>query len=230
MKSDWDTLAEEFKDSKRVVIADVDCTAAGEPICSRFKVEGFPTLKSFSPLDIEGEDYEGARELDDLREHAKSLGPGCSPTTKDDCTAEELISLDELVAQPPEALEAEISELKGKVAAASAAHVELVKRLRAQFEQSDDGLNELKRASAARLRLLRGAYGGDYPRCDDDPFFADKDGEGCAAYGVKPAFSCGHEGYEGSCKSCCATCSGMPKCELLAAKAPEAEGAPKDEV
>ena len=85
-------------------------------------------------------------------------------------------------------------------------------------------------ASAARLRLLRGAYGGDYPRCDDDPFFADKDGEGCAAYGVKPAFSCGHEGYEGSCKSCCATCSGMPKCELLAAKAPEAEGAPKDEV
>ena len=67
MKPAWDTLAEEFKDSKRVVIADVDCTAAGEPICSRFKVEGFPTLKSFSPLDTEGEDYDGGRELDELR-------------------------------------------------------------------------------------------------------------------------------------------------------------------
>ena len=230
MKPDWDTLAEEFKDSKRVVIADVDCTAAGEPLCSRFKVEGFPTLKTFSPTDTKGEDYEGGRDLDELREHAKTLGPGCSPVTKDECSAEELTALKALMKQPAEELEAEITEVKGKVAAASEAHVELVKSLRIQFEQSEDNLSSLKRTSAARLRLLRAAYGGDYPRCDDDPFFKDKDGEGCVAYTVKPTFSCGHKGYEDTCTRCCATCSGMPKCELLAAKGPEVQEARKDEV
>ena len=45
MKPDWDTLAEEFSSSSKVVIADVDCTGEGEPLCSRFEVEGFPTLK-----------------------------------------------------------------------------------------------------------------------------------------------------------------------------------------
>ena len=45
MKPDWDTLADEFSSSSKVVIADVDCTGEGEPLCSRFEVEGFPTLK-----------------------------------------------------------------------------------------------------------------------------------------------------------------------------------------
>mmetsp|Transcript_75545 Transcript_75545/g.200875 ORF Transcript_75545/g.200875 Transcript_75545/m.200875 type:complete len:235 (+) Transcript_75545:157-861(+) len=234
MKPDWDTLAEEFKDSKRVVIADVDCTAAGEPLCSRFKVEGFPTLKSFSPLDkslgYEGEAYEGGRELDELRAHAKSLGPGCSTSTKDECSADDLAALEALLGKPADQLEAEIMEVKGKVSAASEAHAELVKSLRVQFEQSEQSVKVLKRTSAERLRLLRAAYGGDYPRCDDDPFFKDTDGEGCDAYKKKPAFACGHVGYEEACTRCCATCEGTPKCERLAAKAPEVKVAPKDEV
>jgi len=213
-----------------VVIADVDCTAEGEPLCSRFKVEGYPTLKSFSPLDTEGEEYEGGRDIDELRAHAKSLGPGCSPATKDECSPEDLTELEALMMQPEVQLQAEILELKGKIDAASEAHVALVHSLRAQFEKSEESWMELKRTGAARLKLLRAAYGGDYPPCDDDPSFQDQDGDGCAGYRAKPAFQCGHEGYEEACARCCATCSSTPKCKRLAAKAPEVKEAPKDEV
>ena len=35
MKPDWDKLAEKFKDSDVVTVADVDCTAAGEKVCRK---------------------------------------------------------------------------------------------------------------------------------------------------------------------------------------------------
>ncbi len=40
MKPDWDSLADEYKDSKTVIIADVDCTADGKPLCEKFGVKG----------------------------------------------------------------------------------------------------------------------------------------------------------------------------------------------
>ena len=46
MKPDWDELGEEFENSKKVLIGDVDCTTdGGKPVCERFKVEGYPTIK-----------------------------------------------------------------------------------------------------------------------------------------------------------------------------------------
>merc|ERR1719443_995625 len=112
MKPDWDKLADKFADSSKVVIADVDCTGAGEPLCSRFGVEGFPTIKSFSPPDQDGEDYEGGRDLASLKAHAESLGPGCSAASKENCSAEQLKELEELLAKPAAELEAELESLK----------------------------------------------------------------------------------------------------------------------
>merc|ERR1712032_1705338 len=45
MKPDWDSLGAEYKDSTKVVIADVDCTAAGKPLCEKYGVRGYPTIK-----------------------------------------------------------------------------------------------------------------------------------------------------------------------------------------
>jgi len=45
MKPDWDALGSEYADSKTVVIADVDCTAAGKPLCEKYGVRGYPTIK-----------------------------------------------------------------------------------------------------------------------------------------------------------------------------------------
>jgi len=45
MKPDWDRLGEEFEDSKKVIIGDVDCTSpGGKPLCERFGTQGFPTI------------------------------------------------------------------------------------------------------------------------------------------------------------------------------------------
>jgi hypothetical protein len=75
MKPDWDQLASEYESSGTVIIADVDCTAEGEPLCSKHGVKGYPTLKTFSSKSAKGKDYQGGRSLSALREHAVKLGP-----------------------------------------------------------------------------------------------------------------------------------------------------------
>ena len=70
MKPDWDSLGSTFADSKTVVIADVDCTASGKALCEKHGVQGYPTIKTLSgPDDLDGEKYEGGRDLDSLRKH-----------------------------------------------------------------------------------------------------------------------------------------------------------------
>ena len=91
MKPDWDALAEEFANSDKVVIADVDCTAAGKPLCDKHGVKGYPTIKTFRAGDTDGEDYDGGRDLAALKKHAEGLGPACSLDNKDLCSAEQLV-------------------------------------------------------------------------------------------------------------------------------------------
>jgi len=155
MKPSWDTLAEEHAGSQKVLIADVDCTAAGEPLCERFGVEGFPTIKYFSPPDQEGEDYEGGRDLDDLRSFAASLGPGCSPTMRDQCSAEQLEELEALLKVPEAEREAELATLKADIAAKEKAHEALLETLQAQYEESNKALEAAKKASAPRIKQLK---------------------------------------------------------------------------
>jgi len=157
MKPDWDSLASEFSDSAKVVIADVDCTGAGEPLCERFGVEGFPTLKSFSPPDTEGEDYDGGRDLDELRSFAKSLGPGCSAVSKENCDAAQLAELEALMASPASELQEELTELKQKLTDAQSAHDELLQSLQQQYDDSEKALGALKKDVAPRMKLLRAA-------------------------------------------------------------------------
>merc|ERR1719272_2677293 len=78
MKADWEVLMTEFKDSATALIADVDCTADGESLCSDIGVSGYPTIKHGDPSDLQ--DYEGGRSLDELKTWAKAnLGPQCGP-------------------------------------------------------------------------------------------------------------------------------------------------------
>jgi hypothetical protein len=103
MKPAWDSLAQSYKSSDKVVIADVDCTADNaKALCERFGVEGFPTIKYFNPPDEEGEDYSGGRDLDALKAFAATLGPGCSAAMLDKCTDEEKVELEEVMALPEE--------------------------------------------------------------------------------------------------------------------------------
>jgi len=70
MKPAWDKLMDKFKDSEEVLIADVDCTAAGKDLCDTHGVRGFPTIKYGNPSDLE--DYEGGRSFEDLSTFAEA--------------------------------------------------------------------------------------------------------------------------------------------------------------
>jgi hypothetical protein len=148
MKPDWDALADEYANSDKVLIADVDCTGAGDKLCERFGVEGFPTIKTFAPPDDEGEDYEGGRDLESLKAHASSIGPSCSATNKE---------LEATMKMSPEALEKELDELKQKVSDAATAHDELVKGLQAQYEASEEATKKVKADAKPRMKMLRAA-------------------------------------------------------------------------
>lgn len=157
MKPDWDALADEYANSDKVLIADVDCTGAGDKLCERFGVEGFPTIKTFAPPDDEGEDYEGGRDLESLKAHAFSIGPSCSAANKDLCSPEDLKELEATMKMSPEALEKELDELKQKVSDAATAHDELVKGLQAQYEASEEATKKVKADAKPRMKMLRAA-------------------------------------------------------------------------
>jgi len=155
MKPAWDSLAEEYASSDKVVVADVDCTAAGEPLCERFDVQGFPTIKYFNPPDDEGEDYDGERSLEELQKFAKTLGPGCGPDAKENCSAEQLEELEAILAAPEAVRVDELRAIKADIKAKEKEHDELLESLQAQYDASNKALEELKTSYAPRLKLLK---------------------------------------------------------------------------
>merc|ERR1719254_333760 len=91
---------QEYADHKSVLIADVDCTAAGKDLCEEVGVQGFPTIKYGDPNNLE--DYEGGRDLSALQKFAKeNLGPRCGPANLDLCDAENKKKIDGFMAMAP---------------------------------------------------------------------------------------------------------------------------------
>lgn len=77
MKPAWDKLMAAYKGHPTSLIADVDCTAAGEPLCQKNGVQGYPSIKYGEPGKLK--DYQGGRDFDSLKTFADSnLGPKCN--------------------------------------------------------------------------------------------------------------------------------------------------------
>jgi len=158
MKPDWDSLGAEYKDSKTVVIGDVDCTADGKSLCEKYGVRGYPTIKYFNPPDEEGEDYKGGRSLADLKKFAESeLGPGCSVDAMENCSDAQKAELETYIAMPAADREAQLTALKTELADAEKKHEALLKELQATYKSSMEGLEKLKEASAPKIKLLKAA-------------------------------------------------------------------------
>jgi len=158
MKPDWDSLASKFKDSKKVLIADVDCTAAGKSLGDKSGVRGDPTIKYYNPPDEEGEDYKGGRDLPALIKFVETeLGPGCSVDAKENCSAEQLEALQKYVDMDATERSSKLESMKKALADAEEKHNELLKQLQATFKESQDGLEKLKEDSAPTIKLLKAA-------------------------------------------------------------------------
>jgi len=124
----------EFEDSETALVADVDCTAAGEELCAKVGVEGYPTLKYGDPLNLQ--DYDGGREFEDLLNFAKeNLGPICGVANLDLCDAEQKAKIETLIAEGIEKLQARITKINEGVEGAETDFEEEVQKLHNRYDK-----------------------------------------------------------------------------------------------
>merc|ERR1712039_467803 len=130
----WDKLIKAYKGSKTALVADVDCTAAGKPLCETHGVEGFPTIKWGDPSSLE--DYEGGRDLKDLEKFAEeNLKPLCSPSNLELCDDEKKKQITELQALSEDELSKKIDTLETEMKSVSENFDKEVEQLQATYEK-----------------------------------------------------------------------------------------------
>lgn len=132
MKPDWDKLMKEVNSKGgTTLVADVDCTAAGKPLCDSNGVQGFPTIKYGDPSALE--DYQGGRSYADLKKHADGLKPSCSPSNLDLCD-------DDAKAEINKFMEMDDAKLDGLI------------------EEKNDEISEAEKLFEAELEKLQNTY------------------------------------------------------------------------
>lgn len=136
MKPAWDQLGSEFKDSKSVIIGDVDCTVEKD-LCSKHGVRGYPTIKYYNAGGSqEGEKYEGGRDFDALKEFAsKNLGPTCGPKNMDLCDDEQKAKIEELQKMSAEDRAAAIKVHEDAIEEAEKTFKSALEELQATYEK-----------------------------------------------------------------------------------------------
>jgi len=96
---DMEKLGNDYKNSRSVLVAHVDCAGAGQGLCGKYGVSGYPSIKAFqfkagkkNPTD-----YNGARDYNGIKKYidANLAGPECSLEDKDGCEPAERKILEE---------------------------------------------------------------------------------------------------------------------------------------
>lgn len=158
MKPDWDKLMEQYADSSTQLVADVDCTAEGKPLCDMVGVRGYPTIKWGDPADLQ--DYQGGRDLNSLSKFAEeNLKPMCSPMNLDLCDEDKKKQIEEYMAMDLPTMETKISEFEAKLAEAEETFKEEVSKLQAAYqklsEEKDTKLAEVKDSGLGLLKSCK---------------------------------------------------------------------------
>jgi len=137
MKPAWDKLMRKWNKGDRAktsLIADVDCTSDGKPLCEANGVQGFPTIKWGDPSGLE--DYQGGRDYEALKKFAKeNLKPMCSPTNLDLCDADKKAEIEKLQAMSKEDLQKQVDEKKAEMKTLEETFESEVKKLQETYEK-----------------------------------------------------------------------------------------------
>jgi len=159
MKPDWDKLMTEFKDHKSILVADVDCTAAGKPLCDSNGVKGFPTIKHGDAAGLE--DYQGGRDFAALQKFAAGLKPLCSPSNMDLCDDEQKAEIVKVQAMSAEDLDAAIEAGDKKMADAETLFNDELEKLQASYkslqENKENTIAEVKASGLSLLKSVKAA-------------------------------------------------------------------------
>lgn len=158
MKQDWEKLAEEWNNHDIGLVAEVDCSAEGRPLCDANGIRGFPTMKWGDPSSLE--DYNGGRSFDDLDAFAKEhLKPVCSPANVDLCEGEKKKQIDNFMQLGTDELEDKIKAEEEKVEKAENTFKEAVEKLQAEFQklskEKEKTIDEVKEGGLGLLKAVR---------------------------------------------------------------------------
>jgi protein disulfide-isomerase-like protein len=158
MKPDWDKLMDEFADSSTQLIADVDCTADGKPLCEANGVRGFPTLKWGDPASLE--DYQGGRDFASLQTFAtEKLKPMCSPTNIDLCDAAKKAEIETFMAMSDADLEKSIEEKEAEMTKAEEDFKTFVEGLQNQYQEEmkkkDETMDAIKESGLGLMKAVK---------------------------------------------------------------------------
>jgi len=155
LKPDWDKLMDEFAGSASQLVADVDCTAGGKPLCDANGVKGYPTLKWGDPSDLQ--DYQGGRSLDDLKKFAtENLKPLCSVKNIDLCDADKKAEIEKYQSMDTAALEAAVAAEEKKLEEAEEFFKSEVQKLQDTYSKlSEDKEKTIADVKASGLGLMK---------------------------------------------------------------------------
>lgn len=155
MKPAWDELMEEYEGSATALVADVDCTAAGEELCQTVGVQGYPTIKWGDPSSLE--DYEGGRDLEELKTFAaENLKPMCSPQNIDLCDDDKKKLINDLMAMSAAELQTSIDSKEAEFKEAEDTFEAEVKKLQETYEQLEKDKSDKQAAiKASGLSLMK---------------------------------------------------------------------------
>jgi len=161
MKPDWDKLIKAFKDHDTTLVADVDCTAAGKPLCDQVGVRGYPTIKHGDPNNLE--DYKGGRDFAALEKFAKGLKPVCSPAKMDLCEPEMKEKILELQKLSAADLDKQIKEKEAEIEKAEKFFTDEVDKLQKTYqklqEDKESTITAVKDSGLGLMKSVKAAAG-----------------------------------------------------------------------
>jgi hypothetical protein len=167
MKPDWDTLMTEFDSSATQLVGDVDCTAAGKPLCDANGVKGYPTIKFGDPTNLE--DYQGGRDLASLKTFIEEkLKPVCSPLNIDLCDDEAKAGINKYLEMAEDELKALIEAEEKKLGEAEEAFKAEVQKLQERYQELTKEKDEqLAAVKDAGLGLMKSCASAAKKKADD---------------------------------------------------------------
>jgi len=147
----------DFADSKTALVADVDCTAEGKPLCDANGVQGFPTIKYGDPNALEK--YEGGRDYDALKKFAdENLKPLCSPANMDLCEEDQKEELNKLMEMDMADLEAAVKDGEEKINNAEKTFKTELQKLQDSYQKlmkdKDDTIASVKSSGLGQMKSV----------------------------------------------------------------------------
>ena len=152
----------EFEGSADRLVGDVDCTAAGKPLCDSNGVQGFPTIKYGDPNNLE--DYQGGRDFDALKKFAEeNLGPSCGPSHLDLCDDDQKAEIKKYTDMSADDLDAAIKEAEKGLADAEETFKSEVEKLQKSYEglmkTKDDAIAAIKSGGLGMMKSVKASAG-----------------------------------------------------------------------